>query len=43
MRHRPTQSFVGDILAGDGLDDIGAGNKHLGDLFDHEDEVSHRW
>ena len=28
-----------DLLAQHGLDDLGAGDEHLGDLVDHEDEV----
>ena len=29
----------GDVLAGDGLDDVGAGDEHLAGLVDHDDEV----
>ena len=31
-----------DVLAGDGLDDVGAGDEHLAGLVDHDDEVGQR-
>ena len=34
-----TEFFLGDFFAGDGLDDVGAGDEHLGGLVDHDDEV----
>ncbi len=34
--------FHRDVLAGDGLDDVGAGDEHLAGLVDHDDEVGQR-
>src|SRR5699024_8082566 len=31
--------FLGDFLAGDGLDDVGAGDEHAGGVLHHDDEV----
>ena len=31
--------FHGDVLTGDGLDDVGSGDEHLAGLVDHDDEV----
>ena len=31
-----------DVLTGDGLDDVGAGDEHLAGLVDHDDEVGQR-
>src|SRR6478735_632308 len=36
---RAAQIFHGDVFAGDGFDDVGAGDEHLGGLVDHDDEV----
>ena len=30
------------LFAGDGLDDVGAGDEHLAGLVDHDDEVGQR-
>ena len=32
----------GDVLAGDGLDDVRAGDEHLAGLIDHDDEIGER-
>ena len=32
----------GDVLAGDGLDDVGSGDEHLAGLVDHDHEVGQR-
>jgi len=37
-----TEVFHGDVLAGDGLDDVRSGDKHLTGLVDHHDEVGER-
>ncbi len=42
VRHRPAQLLEADLLAGDRLDHVGAGDEHVGGLLDHEDEVGHR-
>ena len=42
VRHRPTQVLEADLLAGDRLDHVGAGDEHVRGLLDHEDEVGHR-
>ncbi len=34
-----TEVFHGDVFAGDGLDDVGAGDEHLAGLVDHHHEV----
>ena len=39
VRGSSAQIFVADFLAGDGPDDIRAGDVHLADVLDHEDEV----
>ena len=39
MGHGPAEVFSGDDLAGDRLDDLGAGDEHLRGLVDHEDEI----
>ncbi len=36
---RAAEVFHGDVFAGDGFDDVGAGDEHLGGLVDHDDEV----
>ena len=36
---RAAELLVGDLLAGDGLDDVGAGYVHLAGALGHEDEV----
>ena len=41
MGHRPTQIIEADLLAGDALDDVRPGDKHVGGLLHHEDEVGH--
>ncbi len=42
VRPRATQLFQGDVLAGHGLHDVGAGDEHLRGLVDHDDEVGER-
>jgi hypothetical protein len=42
MGHRSAQLFLGHVLAGDGLHDVGAGDEHVRDALHHEDEVGHR-
>ena len=39
---RAAQFFHRHLLAGDGLDDVGAGDEHLAGLVDHHDEVGER-
>ena len=39
---RAAQLLHGDVLAGDGLDDVGSGDEHLAGLVDHDDEVGQR-
>ena len=39
---RAAELLHGDVLAGDGLDDVGSGDEHLGGLVDHDDEVGQR-
>ena len=39
VRGSSAQIFVADFLAGDGPDDIRAGDVHLADVLHHEDEV----
>ena len=39
---RAAQFLHRDVLAGDGLDDVGAGDEHLAGLVDHHDEVGQR-
>ena len=39
VRHRPTELLEADLLAGDRLDHVGAGDEHVRGLLDHEDEV----
>ena len=38
---RAAELFEGHLLAGDGLDHVGAGDEHLRRLAHHEDEVGH--
>ena len=40
--HRPAELLELDLLAGDRLDHLGAGDEHVRGLLDHEDEVGHR-
>ena len=42
VRHRPAQLLEPDLLAGDRLDHVGAGDEHVRGLLDHEDEVGDR-
>ena len=37
--HGAAQLLCGDVLAGDGFDDLGTGDEHVGGLIHHEDEV----
>ena len=37
--HGAAELVFGDLFVGDGLDDVGAGDEHVGGLVDHEDEV----
>ena len=37
--HGAAQLFLGDVLVGDGLDDVGAGDEHVAGVVHHEDEV----
>ena len=37
--HGSAELVLGDLFVGDGLDDVGAGDEHVGGLIDHEDEV----
>jgi hypothetical protein len=39
---RSAELFEADILTGDGLDHVGAGNEHLAGLVDHDHEVGQR-
>ena len=39
---RAAELLHGDVLAGDGLDDVGSGDEHLAGLVDHDDEVGQR-
>ena len=39
---RSPQVTEGDILAGDSLDHVGAGDEHVAGLVDHDDEVGDR-
>ena len=39
VRERAAELLHADVLAGDGLDDVGAGDEHLAGLVDHDDEV----
>ena len=39
---RAAQLLHRDVLAGDGLDHVGAGDEHLAGLVDHDDEVGQR-
>ena len=39
--HRAAQRLELDLLAGDRLDHLGAGDEHVRGLLDHEDEVGH--
>ena len=36
------ERLMGDVFAGDRLDDVRAGDEHLADAVDHEDEIGHR-
>ena len=40
--HRAAELLELDLLAGDRLDHVGAGDEHVPGLLDHEDEVGHR-
>jgi hypothetical protein len=42
VRLRAAEFLHADVLAGDGLDDIGTGDEHLAGLVDHDDEVGQR-
>ena len=42
VRARAAQLLEGDLLAGDGLHDVRAGDEHLAGLVDHDDEVGER-
>ena len=37
--HGAAELVLGDLFVGDGLDDVGAGDEHVGGVVDHEDEV----
>ena len=39
---RAAQTFLGDVLMRDGLDDVGAGDEHVAGVLHHEDEVGER-
>ena len=41
VAHRAAELLEGGLLAGDGLDHVGAGDEHVRGLLDHEDEVRH--
>ncbi len=40
MSHRASKLLLGDFFVRDGLDDVRAGNKHVGRFAGHEDEIS---
>ena len=42
MHHGAAELVDGDVLAGDGLHHLGAGEEHVAVLFGHEDEVGQR-
>jgi hypothetical protein len=42
VAHRAAELLELDVLAGDGLDDVGAGDEHVRRLLHHEDEVGDR-
>ena len=42
VRARAAELLERDLLAGDGLHDVGAGDEHLAGLVDHHDEVGER-
>ena len=42
VAHRPAELLERDLLAGDRLHHVGAGDEHVAGLADHEDEVGHR-
>ena len=42
VRHGAAEFLEGGLLAGDALDDVGAGDVHLRGTLDHEDEVRDR-
>ena len=42
MGDRPAELLGGDVLAGDGAHDVGAGDEHVARAVDHEDEVGER-
>ena len=42
MRLRPAELLEADVLAGDRLDDVGAGDEHVAGLVDHHGEVGDR-
>ena len=37
----PPELLLGNLLVGDGLDNVGTGNEHVGGVLDHENEVCH--
>ena len=39
--HGAAQVLKADLLAGDALDDVRAGDEHVGGVLHHEDEVGH--
>ena len=41
MAHGPAELLQGDVLAGDRLHHVGAGDEHVAGAVDHEDEVGH--
>ena len=40
--HRAAQLLLGDFLVGDGLDDVRAGDEHVGRVARHENEIGDR-
>ena len=42
MAHGAAELLEGDLLAGDGLHDVGSRDEHVARLVHHEDEVRHR-
>src|SRR6266496_4616725 len=43
MDHSTALLFKGDVLMGDGLQHIGAGDEHVTGLFHHKNKVSNGW
>ncbi len=41
VAHGPAELFEGDVLSGDRLHHVGAGDEHVRRALDHEDEVGH--